>query len=135
MHTVSMARVMLGNSPDAFGGCDEESFVKGYERGFEAGWGFGFDQGFQEAKKQGRREAGAEFAEGASKFFRFFYSSLSSAQPLQRYTRRKKAQMAYQNNPNSGSSAHQKRRQGVPAAPSPWPAFARPAGSRRPFPQ
>jgi hypothetical protein len=73
MRTVSMARAMLGNSPDAFGGCDEESFVRGYERGFQAGWGFGFDQGFQEAKKQGRREVEAESTEGASEFSRFFY--------------------------------------------------------------
>lgn len=97
MHTVSMARVMLGNSADAFGGCDEESFVKGYEKGFEAGWGFGFDQGFQEAKRQGRREAEAEFAEdankaatagveepeGAGKFSRLFCSALPFAQVLQ----------------------------------------------------
>ena len=90
MHTVSMARAMLGNSPDAFGGCDEESFIKGYERGFEAGWGFGFDQGFREAKKQGRREVELESIKGASKFSCFSCSVLSSAQALQLYTMRKK---------------------------------------------
>ncbi|AEO59313.1 hypothetical protein MYCTH_2307517 [Thermothelomyces thermophilus ATCC 42464] len=43
-----MARVMLGNSPDAF----EGSFVKGYEKGFESGWALGFEHG----RKEGRRE-------------------------------------------------------------------------------
>ncbi|KAG7286266.1 hypothetical protein NEMBOFW57_008574 [Staphylotrichum longicolle] len=51
-----MARVMLGNSADAYGGCEQESFVKGYEKGFDAGWGSGFAQAFEEGKMQGRRE-------------------------------------------------------------------------------
>lgn len=71
-----MARVMLGNSADAYGGCEQESFVKGYEKGFDAGWGFGFAQALEEGKRQGRRELEDEIqaaerirkAGGAGKF-------------------------------------------------------------------
>ncbi|KAK3896912.1 hypothetical protein C8A05DRAFT_20220 [Staphylotrichum tortipilum] len=62
-----MARVMLGNSADAFGGCHEESFVKGYQKGFDAGWAFGFEQAIAEGKKEGRREAEEELKERAKK--------------------------------------------------------------------
>jgi len=62
-----MGRITLSNSADRFGGCDEESFVKGYQKGFDAGWALGFEQAIAEGKREGRREAVKELEERARK--------------------------------------------------------------------
>ncbi|KAK4126793.1 hypothetical protein N657DRAFT_668812 [Parathielavia appendiculata] len=67
IHIVSMARVMLGNSADSYGGCDEDYFVKGFEEGFKAGFSLGYRKALEEGKKQGHSEAEAEFKKRAGR--------------------------------------------------------------------
>lgn len=74
-----MAHVMLGNAAEAYGGCDKDSFAKGYEQGFHKGWELGFDQAIREGKKLGRRKAEAEFKgiKTDREFYSYFLSSFS----------------------------------------------------------
>ncbi|KAL2148954.1 hypothetical protein VTH82DRAFT_1640 [Thermothelomyces myriococcoides] len=55
---ISIARVMMGNSPELLDG----SFIKGYEKGFENGWTLGFERG----RKEGRHEMAVGKNKGAS---------------------------------------------------------------------